>query len=174
MTRGSPSCYPSARKPSVCVRGCRVGIFCTSALWGRPPADRAFSALLEDLDCRGLLDETLVIWMGEFGRTPRINQSAGRDHWGGCLSVVLAGAGIRGGQVYGAFDRQAAYPAALPVSAQDLMATILSLPGDRHRRLRPGPGRPAQSGLPWRAGDGAVPLTGCLGWTTVASLSSGP
>ena len=89
-----------------------------------PPTDAAFSSLVEDLDHRGLLDETLVIMMGEFGRTPRFNDAAGRDHWPHCFSVVMAGGGIRGGQVHGASDRVAAYPAADPVTPEDLIATI--------------------------------------------------
>ena len=91
-----------------------------------PPADQGFAALLEDLDIRGLLDETLVVWVGEFGRTPRINRAnSGREHWPHCYSAVLAGAGVRGGAVYGASDRWAAYPASDPVSPEDLGATIL-------------------------------------------------
>ena len=70
-----------------------------------PPADRAFAALIEDLTDRGLLDSTLVIAMGEFGRTPKINGQAGRDHWPYCYSAVLAGGGVRGGTVYGASDK---------------------------------------------------------------------
>jgi hypothetical protein len=89
-----------------------------------PPMDQGFAALLTDLDGRGLLDETLVVWMGDMGRTPRTNKDAGRDHWSFCYSVVLAGAGIRGGQVYGSSDRSAAYPATNPVSPSDLAATI--------------------------------------------------
>jgi hypothetical protein len=89
-----------------------------------PPFDRGFSALLEDLHQRGLLDETLVVCLGEFGRTPKINSQAGRDHWAACNSVVLAGGGIRGGQVYGASDRIAAFPATAPVGPADLSATI--------------------------------------------------
>jgi hypothetical protein len=89
-----------------------------------PPTDRAVAALLEDLDGRGLLDETLVVWMGDMGRTPRINGGAGRDHWSFCYSILLAGAGIRGGQVYGSSDRAAAYPSTNPVSPQDVGATI--------------------------------------------------
>ena len=86
-----------------------------------PASDLAFTALLDDLDARGLLDETLVVWTGEFGRTPRVGQAViggagagrdGRDHWPHCFSTVLAGAGIRGGTVYGASDRWAAYPGA--------------------------------------------------------------
>jgi uncharacterized protein DUF1501 len=89
-----------------------------------PPLDRAFAALLEDLGARGLLDETLVVCTGEFGRTPRINATAGRDHWGHCYSALLAGGGIRGGQVYGASDAHAAYPAENPVRPEDLLATV--------------------------------------------------
>jgi hypothetical protein len=89
-----------------------------------PQTDRAFSALLSDLAARGLLDETLVVWMGDMGRTPRVNKGAGRDHWSFCYSVVLAGAGIKGGQVYGSSDRAAAYPSTNPVSPADVAATI--------------------------------------------------
>jgi uncharacterized protein (DUF1501 family) len=102
-----------------------------------PPADRAFSALLDDLADRGLLDETLVIWTGEFGRTPRVGQrnsdagagADGRDHWPNCFTTVLAGGGIRGGQVYGASDRHAAYPSNNPVAPLDLVATVYNLLG---------------------------------------------
>lgn len=89
-----------------------------------PSLDRAYSALLEDLAQRGLLDETLVVTTGEFGRTPQINKTAGRDHWGACYTAVLAGGGVRGGQVYGASDAQAAYPTENPVRPEDLLATI--------------------------------------------------
>lgn len=98
-----------------------------------PPADQAFSALLDDLEARGLLDETLVVWTGEFGRTPKVGQSVvggagagqdGRDHWAHCFSTVLAGAGIRGGTVYGASDRWAAHPSLDPVTPADIAATI--------------------------------------------------
>jgi hypothetical protein len=89
-----------------------------------PPFDRALAALLDDLHDRGLLDQTLVVSMGEFGRTPRINKNAGRDHWGFCQSVLLAGGGVRGGLVYGSSDAQAAYAAELPVSPDDLAATV--------------------------------------------------
>jgi hypothetical protein len=96
--------------------------------WARtellPPTDAAFAALIEDLHDRGLLDETLVIVMGEFGRTPRFNPAGGRDHWPNCFSVMLAGGGIRGGQVYGSSDRIGALPTSNPVSPQDLTATL--------------------------------------------------
>jgi Protein of unknown function (DUF1501) len=90
-----------------------------------PSFDRSFSALLEDLDERGLLDETLVVVAGEFGRTPKINATNGRDHWAHCYTQILAGGGIRGGQVYGASDRQGAYVKDLPVTPDDFSATIL-------------------------------------------------
>jgi hypothetical protein len=91
-----------------------------------PPADQGFSALLDDLDTRGLLDETLVVWVGEFGRTPRISREvAGREHWPHCYSAVVAGAGIKGGNIFGSSDRWAAHPATDPVSPDDLGATIL-------------------------------------------------
>lgn len=89
-----------------------------------PPMDQAFSALLDDLSDRGLLDETLVVWMGEFGRTPKINRAGGRDHWGHVFSVALAGGGVRGGTVYGASDRIGAYPKENRVQPHDLTATI--------------------------------------------------
>jgi hypothetical protein len=89
-----------------------------------PPADRAFSTFIEDLATRGLLDSTLVIAMGEFGRTPRINKNGGRDHWPDCYSVVLAGGGVQGGAVYGASDKIGAYPALDPITPGDLAATL--------------------------------------------------
>lgn len=89
-----------------------------------PPLDQGLSALLEDLSVRGLLDETLVAAYGEFGRTPKINANAGREHWGACQSALLAGGGIRGGQVYGSSDKLAAYPARDPVAPEDMLATI--------------------------------------------------
>ncbi|GAC1466224.1 MAG: DUF1501 domain-containing protein [Isosphaeraceae bacterium] len=103
-----------------------------------PPADQALSALLDDLGARGLLDSTLVVWTGEFGRTPRVGQAVvggagagrdGRDHWPHCFSSVLAGAGVRGGSVFGASDRWAAYPARDPVTPADVAATVYHLLG---------------------------------------------
>jgi hypothetical protein len=102
-----------------------------------PPADQSFSALLEDLHARGLLEETLVIWMGEFGRTPRMgvqfsnntNNATGRDHWCNCYSVVLAGGGVRGGNIVGASDQFAAYPRERPVHVSELQATIFHIMG---------------------------------------------
>jgi len=89
-----------------------------------PPFDQSMSALIEDLDARGLLETTLVIALGEFGRTPKINGSAGRDHWPDCYSVFLAGGGVRGGYVHGASDSLGAYPDLDPVTPADLAATI--------------------------------------------------
>ncbi|MFO0965657.1 MAG: DUF1501 domain-containing protein [Gemmataceae bacterium] len=89
-----------------------------------PPTDNAFAALLDDLEVRGLLDDTLIVCLSEFGRTPRFNGRAGRDHWGHVFSVALAGAGIRGGQVLGASDRIAAYPRDGRVKPEDITATI--------------------------------------------------
>lgn len=89
-----------------------------------PPSDQALSALLEDLEARGLLESTLVLAMGEFGRTPKINGSGGRDHWPDCYTALLAGGGVRGGAVYGASDRIGAYPASDPVMPGDLTATV--------------------------------------------------
>ena len=98
-----------------------------------PPADRALTALLEDLSRSGRLDETLIVWVGEFGRAPVINGSTGRDHHPRCYSGLMAGGGIRGGQVFGASDQHAAYPADKPVSPHDLVATMyhaLGVPAD--------------------------------------------
>jgi len=90
-----------------------------------PLMDRAVSALIDDLSVRGLLDETLVVWMGEFGRTPRHNANGGRDHWGSVFSLAMAGGGVRAGVVHGASDRQGAYPREGQVLPQDITATIL-------------------------------------------------
>jgi len=122
-----------------------------------PVADMAFSALLDDLEERGLLDETVVVWTGEFGRTPRVGQvnsdagagADGRDHWPGCFTTVLAGGPFRRGFVYGASDRHAAFPQENPVAPVDLVATLyhaLGVPetqvlpdlGGRPQFVRPG------------------------------------
>jgi len=94
-----------------------------------PPMEQAYAALLDDLEERGLLDSTLVVWMGEFGRTPKINGDAGRDHWPGCYSVLLAGGGIRGGQVIGASDKTGAYPSERPTTPADIHATVYAALG---------------------------------------------
>jgi hypothetical protein len=117
-----------------------------------PVTDQAFSALLDDLQDRGMLDDTLVVWTGEFGRTPRVGQGVpggagagrdGRDHWPGVFSAVLAGGGIRGGTVHGSSDRLAAYPAADPTRPADLAATVYHCLGiDPALELRDRLGRP--------------------------------
>jgi hypothetical protein len=100
-----------------------------------PMVDQSLSALLEDLGQRGRLDETLVMCLGEFGRTPRINKNAGRDHWGECSSALLAGGGIRGGQVLGSSDHHAAYPTSHPVDPADIQATMYQCLGLDPRQL---------------------------------------
>ncbi len=119
-----------------------------------PPADRGFAALIDDLTARGLLDETLVIAMGEFGRTPRINKTAGRDHWPHCYSVVLAGGGVKGGMVHGASDKLGAHPDADAVTPGDLAATLFWRLGlDPTSEIRDLSGRPYRlaEGRPIRA-----------------------
>ncbi len=91
--------------------------------WALPNLDQGVSALLEDLQTRGLLDSTLVVMVGEFGRSPRISRE-GRDHWPACYTALLAGAGIRGGRVYGASDRSGAYVRDRPVSPENFGATL--------------------------------------------------
>jgi hypothetical protein len=119
-----------------------------------PPTDRGVSALLDDLHDRGMLDDTLVVWMGEMGRTPRINGAAGRDHWSFCYSLMMAGGGVRGGQVYGSSDRFAAYPSTNPVSPADVAATIYHCLGiDPRAHVSDQQGRPlvVASGSPIQA-----------------------
>jgi len=94
-----------------------------------PPMEQAYAALLDDLSERGLLDSTLVIWMGDFGRTPIINKDGGRDHWPHCYTMVLAGGGIRGGQVIGESDKTGAAPKARPITPADIHATVFSALG---------------------------------------------
>lgn len=114
-----------------------------------PSSDRAFAALLEDMAERGLLDETLVVWMGDFGRTPKINGNGGRDHWGGCSCVLMAGAGIRSGMVLGSSDKIAAYPKDHPLTPDQVVATIYHCLGvDPRHEL------PDQFGRPMRICDG--------------------
>lgn len=100
-----------------------------------PPMERAFSTLLDDLVERGLLDSTLVVWMSDFGRTPIINADAGRDHWPQCYSMVLAGGGIKGGQVIGESDSTGAFPKSRPIRPADVHATVFSALGYDAREI---------------------------------------
>ena len=114
-----------------------------------PLADQGLSALIEDLDARGLLDTTLIVGLGEFGRSPKINEDGGRDHWPDCYTVLLAGGGIKGGFVHGASDTIGAYPAENPVTPGDLAATIFSRFG-----LDPGSEIHDHMGRPWKLAEG--------------------
>ena len=116
-----------------------------------PPTDQGLSALVTDLWDRGLQDDTLVVVFSEFGRSPAINKDAGRDHWPSAQSILLAGAGIAGGTIYGATDKQGGYPAADPVTPPDLGQTLLHLlgvPADLEIQ--------DQQGRPFRASRGVV------------------
>ncbi len=108
-----------------------------------PMTDQTFPTLLLDLEERGLLDSTLVVWMGEFGRTPFINKNVSRDHWPQCYSVILAGGGVKRGFIYGASDKNGAYPAENPVKPDDIAATMYYLMGiDPHTEVRDAVNRP--------------------------------
>lgn len=108
-----------------------------------PAFDQAFAMLITDLEQRGLLDSTLVLVTTEFGRTPKINQTAGRDHWPGVFSVVMAGGGVKRGYVHGASDAQGALPDNNPLKVENLAATIYTLAGiDPHKHLVTPDGRP--------------------------------
>src|SRR5262249_11670637 len=122
-----------------------------------PQFDIGFTALIEDMEQRGLLAETFVVVIGEFGRTPRINANGGRDHWGHVFSFVLAGAGISGGQVYGSSDKIGGYPHTGRMEPQDLTATIFHLLGIGHEAFFPHP-----TGRPIRATEG-TPIYAVLG-----------
>jgi hypothetical protein len=114
-----------------------------------PALDQALSAMLDDLHQRGLLERTLVVAVGEFGRTPRINKTEGRDHWGRCQTALQAGGGVRGGTVVGSSDAHAAYPKDRPVSPEDLLATVYHACG-----LPPETEIPDREGRPHRLVDG--------------------
>ena len=117
-----------------------------------PEFDQSFSTLLEDMESRGLLDTTLVLAIGEFGRTPEINHSAGRDHWPGVFSIAAAGAGVPGGQVIGSSDAKGAAPSDRPVSIEDLGATVYRKLGiDAHKEYH-------SLGRPIRINDGGEPV----------------
>jgi uncharacterized protein (DUF1501 family) len=108
-----------------------------------PITDQTLPTFLEDLDRRGLLADTLVVWMGEFGRTPRLNDNLSRDHWPQCYTALLAGGGVKRGHVHGASDRDGAYPARDPVRPDDLAATMYHLLGiDPHTEVRDTQNRP--------------------------------
>lgn len=122
-----------------------------------PSFDRSFSALLEDLDQRGLLNETLVSVSGEFGRTPKINAYSGRDHWAHCYTNLLAGGGVRGGAIYGASDAHGAYVKENPVTPEDYAATVLHAFG-----ISPEVAIPDVLGRPVRVSTG-TPVTAVFG-----------
>ena len=108
-----------------------------------PQVDQPIATLLAELHERGLLDDTLIVWSSEFGRTPKVNANAGRDHWGPCNTIWLSGGGVPGGQVYGSSDKHAAYPADNPVSPDDVTATIFHLLGiDPHTVVHDRENRP--------------------------------
>jgi uncharacterized protein (DUF1501 family) len=111
-----------------------------------PPYDRAFHALMTDLDRTGKLDETLVVVAAEFGRSPKITRSnAGREHWPDCFSVLFAGGGIKGGQVYGQSDKIAGRPATNPTTPAEFVSTIYHCLGlDHHTEVTDVGGRPIQ------------------------------
>ncbi len=123
-----------------------------------PKFDQSFSALIEDMGQRGLLDETLVVAVGEMGRTPQPNATWGRGHWSYCFPAVLAGAGVQTGRTYGRSDKDAGYPAENPVSPEDLAATIYqSLGIDPHVQI------PDQQGRPVSILESGQPLTQLFG-----------
>ena len=108
-----------------------------------PITDQTLPALIRDLEDRGLLDTTLVVWVGEFGRTPRISSNGGRDHWPQCYNAVLAGGGVKTGHVYGSSDKLGAYPAQGQASPEDLAATMFEALGISHEsEIRDSLGRP--------------------------------
>ncbi len=122
-----------------------------------PRTDRAIATLLDDLSASGLLDETLVVVTGEFGRTSKINAGAGRDHWPQAFSVLLAGAGLEGGRIYGSSDKHGAAPASNPVTSSELAATIFHALG-----IEAASQLTTQTGRPWQISD-ARPVTSLWG-----------
>jgi len=109
-----------------------------------PPLDQGAAALLDDLEATGLLDETFVLLLGEFGRTPKIVGN-GRDHWAPCFSGLFAGAGVQGGQVIGRSDKIGAYPATTPYSPDDIGATVYEVLGiDARAEVRDRQDRPVR------------------------------
>jgi hypothetical protein len=123
-----------------------------------PEMDRGMSSLVKDLVDRGLWKDTVVLWMGEFGRTPRINQNSGRDHWPRCWSVVVGGGAIKGGQAYGSTDEDGMAVATNPVRVQDVFATVYKALGIDHKaQIRDPIGRPFNI-----AGTGGEPIAGLV------------
>jgi hypothetical protein len=123
-----------------------------------PCLDQTYSALLEDLDNRGLLDETLVVVLSEMGRTPTINGNGGRDHWTYCMSTFFAGGGIRGGTIYGESDAHAAYVKDFPVTPSDIVATIYDCLG-----VDPDTTVPDRTGRPVGISQGGRPIREIIG-----------
>ena len=123
-----------------------------------PVLDACFSALILDLENRGLLESTLVFVMGEMGRLPKVNREAGRDHWPSCTFCLMAGGGVKPGVVYGTTDSMAAYPDSNPVSPGDIVATIYQQLGiDPHMTL------PDLSGRPIPIAHGGEPIRDLIG-----------
>jgi hypothetical protein len=134
------------------------GIFPALSTRALPTLDKAMAALVRDLNDRGLYKDTVVLWMGDFGRTPKINQNAGRDHWARCWSVVVGGGNIKGGQVYGATDKDGTGIAENEVSVADLYSTVYWGIGvdpshEKDASVRDNLGRPFNI-----AGEGAKPI----------------
>jgi hypothetical protein len=125
--------------------------------WLLPYLDRSVSALFEDLQQRGLWDETLVLVMGDMGRSPRVNRAAGRDHWPQCGFCLLAGGGINKGHVHGKSDRNGAFPIEFPVTPGDICATVYHLLG-----LDPEMTVPDHTGRPLYISHGGAPIRGVL------------
>jgi uncharacterized protein (DUF1501 family) len=119
-----------------------------------PPMEQGFVALLDDLEERNLLDSTLVVWLGDFGRTPIINKDAGRDHWPQCYSAVLAGGGIKRGVVIGASDKSGAFPQSRPISPAEIHATVFTSlgynPSEVHYHMADGRPMPLSDDAPIR------------------------
>jgi hypothetical protein len=126
-----------------------------------PLTNQVVPTLLEDLDARGLLDTTLVVWMGEFGRSPRINAQAGRDHWPQCYTILLAGGGVKRGCVHGASDKHGAYPSSDSSRPEDVAATMFSLLGIDHKTEVYDP---LNKPLPITSGE---PINGVPDWKSV-------
>src|SRR5262249_32603875 len=122
-----------------------------------PILDRAYAALIQELEERGLLDSVLVVVMGEMGRSPKVNGQAGRDHWPQCGFSLLTGGGVKSGTVFGATDKIAPYPKAHPVSPGDVVATIYHLLG-----IDPDMTVPDLAGLPIPIAHGGAPIQGVI------------